>query len=231
MLPRMDSRLSPLPSRTPTVRLRLRFTKHVSMMSPVPDSPDSVSGLAPILPASHRISAHPCATSAAMALLPRLRPSTMPAAMASTFLSAPDISTPTTSVEVLTRKQLDANRRCTRRASSGSSDAATMAVGSPAMSSTAKVGPDSTASGCWRPSPAGITSDIISHVPTSSPLLRHSSGVLGLMCCRTERRNALLLCTGTACTMKSASGSASAGSVVARTFTGSWYCGKYLVLQ
>jgi len=57
----------------------------------------------------------------------------MPAAMASTFFKAPDISTPTTSVEVLTRRQLEANRRCTRRASSGSSDAATMAVGSPAV--------------------------------------------------------------------------------------------------
>jgi hypothetical protein len=39
--------------------------------------------------------------------------STMPAAIASTFFSAPDISTPTTSVDVLTRRQLDANRRCT----------------------------------------------------------------------------------------------------------------------
>lgn len=30
------------------------------MMSPSPDSPDTVSGLAPILSASHLISAHPC---------------------------------------------------------------------------------------------------------------------------------------------------------------------------
>jgi hypothetical protein len=41
-----------------TVRLRLRLTKHVSMMSPVPDKPDSVSGRAPILMASQRIGAY-----------------------------------------------------------------------------------------------------------------------------------------------------------------------------
>ena len=107
----MSSRDSPLPSRTPTVRLRDRFTKHVSMMSPVPDSPASVSGLAPILDASHRISAHPCATTDASALFPRDRPSIMPAAMASTFFNAPLISTPTTSALVLTLRCVDAKRR------------------------------------------------------------------------------------------------------------------------
>ena len=71
----------------------------------------------------------------------------MPAAMASTFLSAPDISTPVTSVEVFTRRQLDAKSLCTRHARSLLSDAATIAVGKPCMSSTANVGPESTASG------------------------------------------------------------------------------------
>lgn len=40
---------------------------------------------------------HTCATSAAMALGPRSSPSTMPAAMASTFFREPQISTPMTS--------------------------------------------------------------------------------------------------------------------------------------
>lgn len=51
----------------------------------------------PILVASHRISAQPWDTSAAIALGPSSRPSTMPAAMASTFFSEPQISTPITS--------------------------------------------------------------------------------------------------------------------------------------
>ena len=47
-----------------------------------------------------------------MALCPSCRPSTMPAAMASTFLRAPQISTPTTSVVVFTRMAELANRLC-----------------------------------------------------------------------------------------------------------------------
>lgn len=43
----MSSSFSPLPSRTPTVRLRDRSPVHVSTMSPTPASPASVSGLAP----------------------------------------------------------------------------------------------------------------------------------------------------------------------------------------
>lgn len=47
---------------------------------------------------NHRISEQPCATRAAMELLPRFRPSTIPAAIASTFFNAPAISTPITSL-------------------------------------------------------------------------------------------------------------------------------------
>ena len=47
---------------------------------------------------NHRISEQPCATRAAMELLPRFKPSTIPAAIASTFFSAPAISTPITSL-------------------------------------------------------------------------------------------------------------------------------------
>ena len=67
------------------IRTRLSGTKHVSMMSPVPDNPLSVSGFAPIFVASHRISAHPCATTASSSLFPSSNPSIIPAAIASTF--------------------------------------------------------------------------------------------------------------------------------------------------
>ena len=55
----------------------------------------------------------PCATSAAMAFWPSPMPSTIPAAIASTFFSAPQTSTPITSVEVFTRRLGPANRACT----------------------------------------------------------------------------------------------------------------------
>ncbi len=197
---RIASSDSPRPRRTPTVRLRDRLTKQVSMMSPTPDRPDSVTGSAPMRSASHRISLHPCATSAAMALLPSSSPSTMPAAMASTFLSAPAISTPMTSVLVLTRRLLLANSRCTRTASFTSSDAATMAVGRPCMSSMANDGPESTARGCLRPSAVGMSSLMLRQLPISSPLDRHSMGVVGAMCSRSAASALLLCCTGIACT-------------------------------
>ena len=44
----ISSSFSPDPRRTPTVLFLERFTKHVSMMSPVPDRPVIVAGLAPI---------------------------------------------------------------------------------------------------------------------------------------------------------------------------------------
>lgn len=44
----ISSRFSPDPSRTPTVLFRERLTKHVSIMSPVPERPVIVVGFAPI---------------------------------------------------------------------------------------------------------------------------------------------------------------------------------------
>lgn len=58
------------------------------------------------------LAGHAWAMRAAMALLPSCRPSTMPAAMASTFFKAPQISTPTTSVVVFTRSVELANKPC-----------------------------------------------------------------------------------------------------------------------
>lgn len=50
----MSSSFSPLPRRTPTVRLRDRSPVHVSTMSPMPDRPAKVSGLAPAATAARR---------------------------------------------------------------------------------------------------------------------------------------------------------------------------------
>lgn len=44
----ISSSVSPEPNRTPTVLFLERLTKHVSIMSPVPDKPDIVVDLAPI---------------------------------------------------------------------------------------------------------------------------------------------------------------------------------------
>ena len=44
----ISSSFSPDPRRTPTVLFLERLTKHVSIMSPVPDKPVSVADLAPI---------------------------------------------------------------------------------------------------------------------------------------------------------------------------------------
>ena len=141
------------------IRTRLSGTKHVSMMSPVPAQARSAS------PASR-----PCARReppdlrAALARRPpRARcsrapaPPSIPAAIASTFFSAPEsISTPVDVVWTCSPAScVDANSRCTRHGQLlVFVDAATIAVGRPCISSTANVGPDSTASGWSRPSPA-----------------------------------------------------------------------------
>src|SRR5882672_2739034 len=70
----------------------------VRIRSPRPESPVSVSARAPKALPKRRSSAKPRVVSAAAALGPRSRPATMPAAIASTFLAAPPISTPRTSV-------------------------------------------------------------------------------------------------------------------------------------
>jgi hypothetical protein len=56
--------------------------------------------LAPFFTASRPISASPRVIRAAMALAPKPQPSEMPAAMATTFLTQPPTSQPTTSPEV-----------------------------------------------------------------------------------------------------------------------------------
>ena len=73
--------------------------EQVRIRSPSPDRPVIVSARAPNARPKRNSSAKPRVISAAAALAPSPRPATMPAAIASTFLAAPPISTPRTSVE------------------------------------------------------------------------------------------------------------------------------------
>ena len=201
------------------------------MISPVPLKPAKVSLFAPSFPANHRISAHPCATRAAIALFPNSNPSTIPAAIANTFFNAPDISTPTTSVLVFTRKHELPYNDCTLLANISSSDAATIPVGNPCISSTANVGPLKMHNGWSLSKAAGMTSDIIRDDPTSKPFDKHNKGVLGSIISFTALKNFLECCVGTAWMMKSESFSASFAFVVARMFFGNTYLGKYFILR
>ena len=114
--------------------------------------------------------------SAAIALCPRPRLSTTPAAIATTFLSAPPISTPATSSVAYSRSDGPRNSCWTRRAASADGDATTTAVGSPAATSAANVGPDSTATGRVGPASSAITCDIGKSVPCSRPLAALTNG-------------------------------------------------------
>mmetsp|Transcript_15084 Transcript_15084/g.25533 ORF Transcript_15084/g.25533 Transcript_15084/m.25533 type:complete len:277 (-) Transcript_15084:999-1829(-) len=224
--PKICAKLSPAPSLTPTDRLRDKLTKHVSMMSPTPAGPDNVAFFAPIFSANQRISAQPCEVSAAIALFPSSKPSTIPAAIARTFFNAPAISTPTTSSEMLTRKQGDASKLDASRARFRSFDAATIIVGRPAISSTAKEGPERITIGCARSNVLSITSVIIWPVPISRPLLRQRMGTSAGIRALTPSRKLRLDWTGIACTMYCASAIASVASVVALTFFGRSMSGK-----
>ena len=93
----MSASFSPLPSSTPTERLRERSPVQVSTRSPSPARPAMVSRRPPQATASRAISARPRVMSAATELCPRPRPSQTPAAMAMMFFSAPPSSTPMTS--------------------------------------------------------------------------------------------------------------------------------------
>src|SRR5438445_12785633 len=92
------SSVLPCPSSTPRLRLRDRAPVAVRMRSPMPARPANVSGSAPSATPSRVISASPRVISAARGLWPMPSPSTMPAARAITFFSAPPSSTPRTSV-------------------------------------------------------------------------------------------------------------------------------------
>ena len=77
-----------------------------------------------------------------MALDPKPKPSTTPAAIAMMFFTAAAISTPIKSELVYSRKRGPDNSACKRSRSRSSGDATTSAVGSPCATSGANVGPE-----------------------------------------------------------------------------------------
>src|SRR5262245_38274160 len=107
-----SSSFRPLPSSTPTVRLRLCVLVHVATRSPMPARLENVSGLPPSAMPRRVSSARPRVSRAALVLSPYPRPSAIPAAIAITFLSAPALSHPTTSGFVYTRKVIVMISRC-----------------------------------------------------------------------------------------------------------------------
>mmetsp|Transcript_7821 Transcript_7821/g.11174 ORF Transcript_7821/g.11174 Transcript_7821/m.11174 type:complete len:200 (-) Transcript_7821:484-1083(-) len=138
----ISSIVSPCPSLYPNLRLRESGPKHVPKVSPTPLKPAIVLGLAPKLIPNRLISAQPLVTNPESALVPRPNPSHIPAANAMTFLTAPPISTPMTSLVVNTRKLSDDMRSARSSASSRSSEAMTTAVATPSHISLAKDGPE-----------------------------------------------------------------------------------------
>mmetsp|Transcript_44516 Transcript_44516/g.110804 ORF Transcript_44516/g.110804 Transcript_44516/m.110804 type:complete len:200 (+) Transcript_44516:77-676(+) len=138
----MSSTFSPRPSRTPKARLRERGPKQVPNRSPAPDKPEKVDALAPIFLPNRRISIAPDVTMPLIALVPRSSPSHIPAAMARTFLTAPPISTPITSLLVNTWNISPLRMFCSSRASRLSVEATTTPVARPLTISRANEGPD-----------------------------------------------------------------------------------------
>ncbi len=145
---------------------------HVTMRSPIPESPENVLMCAPSATPTRAISAIPRVMTAAFVLSPRSAPSMIPAAMAMTFLSEPPISTPRMSLLAYTRKYGSMNACCTRRAVSRSEEAATTVVGILRLTSSAWLGPESVAmlEGRRCGSVSWSISDIVMRVLFSTPL-------------------------------------------------------------
>src|SRR5436309_7336795 len=160
----------PSPSSTPSWWLRDRGPVAVRMRSPSPASPAKVAGSAPSATPNRVISASPRVISAARVLWPIPSPSRIPAASATTFLSAPASSTPSTSVAEYTRKNAVEKTCCTCWATVCSRAAATTAVGWRAYTSRANEGPESTAIGVSLGSASANTHDGVVRRSGSSPL-------------------------------------------------------------
>ena len=159
-------------ARCPTWRLRLRSPVQVSTRSPRPLRPASVSRRPPSAHASREISASPRVMSAAIALCPSPGLRRRPAAIAITFFSAPPISTPGHVVADVEPQRGTAEadpgrmRPRPRRATPTST-----AVGSPRATSAAKLGPESTTTGCPAVASSPITCDMRCSESVSSPLV------------------------------------------------------------
>ena len=113
---RMSASLRPRPSCSPTWRLRLCGLTHVVIRSPMPASPANVVASPPIATPSRVISARPRVITAARVLSPTPRPWAIPAAMATTFFSAPASSHPIDVVVEVDAEQAAGEHRLDRRA-------------------------------------------------------------------------------------------------------------------
>mmetsp|Transcript_35131 Transcript_35131/g.47476 ORF Transcript_35131/g.47476 Transcript_35131/m.47476 type:complete len:201 (-) Transcript_35131:211-813(-) len=133
---------SPFPMRIPRFLFLESGPKHVPNVSPTPESPARVDDFPPSRAERFCISRHPTVTRAAMALVPRPRPSLMPAANAMTFLTAPPTSRPITSLDVKTRNEDDDMKSRKSFASIPFFDAITTAVAFPSTISRANEGPE-----------------------------------------------------------------------------------------
>ena len=160
------------------MRFRDSGDMHVAMRSPTPASPAKVSGCAPAATPRRVISARPRVMIPALAESPKPSPSTVPAASATTFFSAPASSTPIRSGFVYTRNRSDDRTDASSAASSPSSDATTDPAGLPAAISRARFGPDSAAT--RRPGSSCATTSLMRRcVPSSMPFTTLSSGRIG----------------------------------------------------
>mmetsp|Transcript_11735 Transcript_11735/g.24825 ORF Transcript_11735/g.24825 Transcript_11735/m.24825 type:complete len:237 (+) Transcript_11735:1297-2007(+) len=174
----ISAMVSPFPRRYPNCRFLDRGPKQVPKVSPTPDNPAIVLDLAPNAIPNRLISLHPLVTNPLMALVPSPSPSHIPAPRAMTFLTAPPISTPTTSVLVKHLKRPSLIRAARSRARSKSSDAMTTAVApTPSTISRAKEGPLKKAKGRSSPRTSRITSAMNPMLEVSMPLLTLKMGV------------------------------------------------------
>ena len=128
----------------PAVWLRLWTDVQVQTRSPIPERPKKVVICAPKCTPKRVISTSPRVMRAARLLSPRPMPSSTPQASAMIFFSAPPYSTPLISSLRYTRKTGLMKRSCTTCTASGTSDAATVAHGSPRPTSSAWFGPERT---------------------------------------------------------------------------------------
>mmetsp|Transcript_19584 Transcript_19584/g.26886 ORF Transcript_19584/g.26886 Transcript_19584/m.26886 type:complete len:226 (-) Transcript_19584:720-1397(-) len=174
---KISSIVSPFPNRYPNLRFRDSGPKHVPNVSPTPDNPDIVLGLAPIANPSLLISAQPLVTKPLIAFVPNPSPSHIPADNAITFFTAPPISTPITSLLVNTLKFSPVNKSAKSSAKSKSSDATTTAVATPSQISLANDGPDKNAYDLSSPKQSLNISFINPRLDVSMPFDALSTGV------------------------------------------------------
>jgi hypothetical protein len=146
--------------------------------------------------------------------------------MAMMFLSAPPISTPTTSSVPYSRKYGARNSACTRSTTCGSREAIDTAVGSSRASSIAKLGPDSTATRAAGAHSCSITSEMRNSVWPSSPFVALTTVAPRRISGAALRSTSRVPCEGTAAITRSLRLSASLRSPVTRRFVGKRISGK-----